>query len=87
MWSIPQSFKVVMYLLLFVSLGVFVKGVIEKLKFVAGDKKLTELVGENGLVKSFSDLNWKAFFHTILFAGKVHKRGHAAFMLLFITDF
>ena len=62
MWSIPQSFKVIMYLLLFVSLGVFVKGVIEKLKFVTGGKKLRSLIGDDGLVTSFSDLNWKAFF-------------------------
>ena len=75
-----------MYALLFVSL-IFVKGVIEKLKFVAGDQKLSALIGENGLIKSFGDLNWKAFFQTILFAGKVHKRGQAAFHALIYYGF
>ena len=36
MWNVPYSFKVIMYVLLFVSLGIFAKGVKEKLQFVVG---------------------------------------------------
>ena len=39
MWGIPHSFKVLMYVLLFVSLGLFAKGVYDKLKFVVGKNK------------------------------------------------
>ena len=37
MWGVPYSFKVIMYILLFVSLGIFAKGVKEKLQFVVGE--------------------------------------------------
>ena len=87
MWAIPQSFKIIMYLLLFVSLGVFIKGILEKLRFITGGKNLTSIIGEDGLVRSFSELNWKAFFLTILFAGKVHKRGKALFHALIYYGF
>ena len=80
MWGVPYSFKVLMYVLLVVSLGLFAKGVYDKLKFVAGkDKGIGDLFGENGLVKGWDDLNWKAFFKTIIFTGKVHREKSAYF--------
>ena len=41
MWGIPHSFKVLMYVLLFVSLGLFAKGVYDKLKFVKSKMRVT----------------------------------------------
>ena len=53
MWNVPYSFKVTMYVLLFVSLGIFAKGVKEKLQFVAGEgKSLKDLFGKNGLINT-----------------------------------
>ena len=52
MWGVPYSFKVIMYVLLFASFGVFAKGVKEKLQFVVGEgNSLKSLFGENGLIK------------------------------------
>ena len=87
MWNIPRSFKVAMYLLLLVSLIIFLRGVFQRLKFVVGDKKISQIVGPEGLVSSIWELNWKGFFRTIFFAGKVHKRGNAIFHLLIYYGF
>ena len=82
-------FKVIMYILLFVSLGIFAKGVKEKLQFVVGEgNSLKNLFGKDGLIKTdestglikaFFRLNWSAFFKTIIFAGKVHRDPKAFF--------
>ena len=74
MWNVPYSFKVIMYVLLFVSLGIFAKGVKEKLQFVVGEgKSLKDLFGKNGLINTENgffaalwNLNWSAFFKTII---------------------
>ena len=87
MWGVPYSFKVIMYVLLFVSLGIFAKGVKEKLQFVVGEKEsLKKLFGKSGLINTESgffnaiwNLNWSAFFKTIIFTGKVHRDPKAFF--------
>ena len=73
MWMIPPSFKVAMYVLFFLSTAVMVYGIYRKLKFVAGDKSVMSLVGENGLIK-LSELKWGQFFKTIFLQGKVPRK-------------
>ena len=75
MWMIPNSFKIIMYALFAVSTVIMFYGLYKKLKFVAGDKSILSLVGENGLVK-LSDLNWVQFLKTIFLQGKVPRKTH-----------
>lgn len=68
-WHIPFSFKVVMYVTMFMALGVFVKGLYDKYKFVVQDRGFSSLV-------SFKDINIKSALNTILFTGKVTRKKH-----------
>lgn len=68
MWNIPLSFKVLMYVFLFVSLGFLAKGLYEKYLFVTDKKPIT---GKDGLLPE--ELNWKSFFHTLFLTGKVKR--------------
>lgn len=70
MWNIPFSFKITMYALFVVAMGIFVKGLLEKYKFVTGGKPFSSLKSEGLLPKS---LNWGQFFKTILLTGKVKR--------------
>ncbi len=63
MWNIPPSFKYAMYGLLVVATLAMIKGFHNKYKFV------TQGQSPKGLFPS--ELNWKAFFETIFFTGKV----------------
>ncbi len=63
MWNIPASFKYAMYGLLLVATLAMFKGFYEKYKFVTQGKSIKGLLP--------SQLNWKAFFETIFFTGKV----------------
>ncbi len=74
MWNIPYSFKITMYLLLLVSAAAFFKGMYEKLLFVT---KGEGLKGINGLLPS--KLNWKRFFQTAFFTGKVPRFKYVGF--------
>ena len=67
MWQIPTSFKVSMYLLMVIGLCVFAKGALSKYKFVTQGSGYKSLLPEK--------LNWKMFFETILFTGKVTRDG------------
>ena len=63
MWNIPPSFKYLMYGLLVLATAAMIKGFVDKYKFVTQGK------GYQGLLPK--QLNWKAFFETIFFTGKV----------------
>ncbi len=62
-WQIPTSFKVLMYVLMFISLGVMVKGILDKFNYVTQGKGFKSLLPEN--------FNWCRFTETIFFTGKV----------------
>lgn len=62
-WQIPFSFKVIMYVLFFTSVGIMAQGVLKKYKFVTQGNGLKSLLPE--------ELNWKRFLETIFFTGKV----------------
>lgn len=66
MWNIPPSFKVAMYALFILAVVVMVKGFYDKYQFVTGGKGHKELLPK--------ELNWKAFFQTILLTGKVPRK-------------
>lgn len=63
MWNIPTSFKYAMYGLLVLSTLAMIKGFYKKYQFVTGGKGFKELLPK--------ELNWKAFFETVFFTGKV----------------
>jgi len=67
LWQIPTSFKIAMYVLMFVAFGIFMKGAIEKYKFVTQGRGYKSLLPEK--------LNFKRMFETILFTGKVTRDG------------
>lgn len=66
MWNIPPSFKVAMYALLVLSVAVMAKGFYDKYQFVTGGNGFKDLLPK--------ELNWKAFFQTILLTGKVPRK-------------
>jgi Fe-S oxidoreductase len=61
-----------MYVMMFIAFGIFIKGFIEKFRFVTGDNSL-KLFGKNKLIPDFKSLQWKNFFHTIFLTGKVRR--------------
>ncbi|RLA64699.1 MAG: hypothetical protein DRQ89_03290 [Epsilonproteobacteria bacterium] len=63
MWNIPFSFKIAMYALFLVALGIMIKGLFDKYQFVTGGKGVKGLLPEK--------LQWGSFFKTILLTGKV----------------
>ena len=71
MWQIPLSFKIAMYVLMFVAFGVMAKGLMSKYQFVTQGKGLKSLLPEK--------LNWTRFFETIFFTGKVTRNGYVGF--------
>ncbi len=66
-WHIPTSFKVVMYVVMFGALGIFIKGVYDKYKYVTLGKGFKSLIDTK-------DLNFKSAIETILFTGKVTRK-------------
>ena len=62
-WQIPFSFKVAMYVLMFLALGVLAQGLIQKYKFVTQGQGLKSLLPK--------EMNWKRLLETIFFTGKV----------------
>ena len=71
MWNIPFSFKVAMYVLLVASFAIFAKGMWGKVLFLTrgqGVSKLKDLLPQK--------LNWKNFFETIFFTGKVTRKAN-----------
>lgn len=62
-WQIPFSFKIIMYVLFFTSVGIMAQGVFKKYKYVTQGNGLKSLLPEK--------LNWKRFLETIFFTGKV----------------
>ena len=65
-WNIPFSFKVVMYVLFFASMGIMIKGFWDKLMFVTSGE------GIKGIKKLLPEkLNWTSFLKTALLTGKV----------------
>ena len=85
-WQIPTSFKVAMYVFMFVALGVLAQGVFKKYKFVTQGRGIKSLLPEK--------LNWTSFIQTIFFTGKVtrdkkvgffHALIYYGFMILLIA--
>ncbi len=62
-WQIPSSFHFIMYGLMLAAFAVLGYGVVKKMQFVLAGKSYKTLLPEN--------LNWKNFFQTIFFTGKV----------------
>lgn len=86
MWQIPFSYKVMMYVFMFAALGFFLKGLLDKYKYVTQGKSFKNLLPEK--------LNFKSFFETIAFTGKVPRNKHVGifhsmiyygFLILFIA--
>jgi Fe-S oxidoreductase len=74
MWNIPHEMKTLMYLLFIVSVTIMAKGLYEKILLV------TRGEGIQALQKLFpKELNWKKFFGTVLFTGKVPRFKEVAF--------
>lgn len=71
LWMIPTSFKIAMYLLMFVALGVMFYGFYQKYQYVTKDGSLKGLLPEK--------LNLKRFLETIFFTGKVTRNGRVGF--------
>jgi Fe-S oxidoreductase len=71
MWQIPFSYKVMMYVFMFLAIGIMVKGLWDKYKWVVEGRGLNSLVPKS--------LNWQNFFETIFFTGKVTRVGNVAF--------
>jgi Fe-S oxidoreductase len=74
MWAIPDSFKLAMYVLFFISTGIMFKGLFEKLSYISGKKgvsALTALKPGAGLVPALSELRWDNFLKTLFLQGKV----------------
>lgn len=67
MWQIPVSFKIAMYALMFVGMGFFIKGLIDRYKFITNGKSVKELLPEK--------LNWNKLIETVFFTGKVTRDG------------
>lgn len=68
MWMIPTYFKVSMYVMMFISFAFLGKGLMDKYQYVTQGK------GTKGLLPE--KLNWKRFFETIFFTGKVTRSGY-----------
>ena len=62
MWNIPLSFKYVMYALFLCSMGIFIKGMYEKLLFVT---KGEGIKGIKGLLPE--KLNWTKFSNSHIY--------------------
>ncbi len=62
-WQIPIYFKVIMYVTMFLAMGIMAQGLLKKIKFATGTAGVKSLLPEN--------LNWKNFVETIFFTGKV----------------
>lgn len=74
MWNIPMWMKVMMYVMLFISLGVLAKGLNQKLQFITSGE------GFKGLKKLLPEkLNWSNFFKTVFFTGKVPRNPEVGF--------
>lgn len=74
MWSIPSSFKVLMYVLFVLSTIAMFKGLYGKVLFATNGE------GFSGLKKLMPEkLNWKKFFQTLFFTGKVPRFKEVAF--------
>ncbi len=67
LWQIPTSFKVAMYLFMFIAIGIFIKGALDKYKFVTQGRGYKSLLPQK--------LNFKRMLETILFTGKVTRDG------------
>lgn len=89
MWNIPHAFKVLMYALFFISTGIMIKGIYNKIQFV------TKGEGVGALEKLMpKEPNLIKFFQTLFFTGKVPRFKNVAifhglvfygFLILWIT--
>jgi len=63
MWMIPTWMKVLMYVCLAISTGLFVQGLVQKYKYISAGKDPKTLLPQK--------FNWENLFRTIFFQGKV----------------
>ena len=70
LWGIPPSYKISMYVLFAISLCAMAWGFYQKFQFILGGQGVRSLLPER--------LNWKSFFATILFTGKVPRKRDVA---------
>ncbi len=63
MWQIPTIFKILMYVFMFASFGIFASGLLKKYQFITAGGGLNSILPKQ--------LNWKSFIETIFFTGKV----------------
>jgi Fe-S oxidoreductase len=70
MWNIPTSYKVAMYVMLVIAFAIFVKGLIDKYKYLTQGRSIKEVIPES--------LNWSNFLKTIFFQGKVTRDPYVA---------
>ncbi len=66
LWNIPASYKIAMYIMLALSLAIFIKGFYAKYRYITENKSLGSLLPES--------LNWKDFFKTLFLQGKVTRK-------------
>jgi hypothetical protein len=71
MWQIPFSYKVMMYVFMFLAIGIMFKGLWDKYRWVVEGRGLSSLVPKS--------LNWQNFLETIFFTGKVTRNGYVGF--------
>lgn len=65
-WQIPISFKIAMYVLMFIALGILAQGVLKKYKYVTQGNGFKSLLP--------NQFNWKKFLETLFFTGKVTRK-------------
>ena len=68
-WQIPTSFKIAMYVIMFIALGFLIKGLIDKYKYVTAGGGFKSLIDPK-------KMNIKSAAETILFTGKVTRKKH-----------
>lgn len=74
LWNIPHEMKLMMYIFFVISAAIMIKGIYSKIQLV------TKGEGVVALQKMFPKvLNWKKFFCTVLFTGKVPRFKEVAF--------
>lgn len=85
-WSIPSWFIISMYTMMFIAIGIMIKGLIPKYRYITNGKSIKELLPEK--------FQFKKLFQTIFFTGKVTRKGlvglfhsliYYGFFILFIA--
>jgi Fe-S oxidoreductase len=85
MWNIPKSFKVLMYFGFILSLVILAAGIYKKYLFIIKGKGKNSLISPHkNWFQYLKNLQWKNFFQTIFFQGKVPRRRYVGIFHSFI---